>query len=248
MTGVADRWRRVPGPRVAATALLLAVGLATTGCGAGYGEPVSSGDDGAQPAAQTQASTPAGTPGTPGATSGTTTGGTPAGGGQTTTGTTTATTSTGGQGSGNQGSGSDAAAAALTAYAQATNGYCSGLTAAGNAFNQAAKNLAGATGAAALRGAGRGIVAFSDSLKRATAGLRAATPPAAYRRFHSATLNAVSKMTSAVDAARGRLLAGDAGAMQSVGTKVSGLQSASGSVRVPSALARKAPACRAFAG
>ncbi|WP_320671263.1 hypothetical protein [Patulibacter defluvii] len=230
-------------------AVLLVMGVAASGCGAGYGEPVSSGDT-AQSAGQTE---PGGTPGattTSGGGGTTTTGTTPAGG----TTTSGRTTTTGGgdqqggqQNGGQQGSGGDGGAAALTAYAQAANSYCSGLTAAGAAFNRAAQDLAGSTGAAALRGAGRGIVAFSDALKRATGGLRSATPPSQFRRFNSSTLAAVSKVTSAVDGSRSALLAGNAGAMQRVGAKVQGLQS-SGNVKVPSSLASRAPACKAFAG
>lgn len=228
-------------------ALTASCALALGACGgAGYGEPVAGGGDGALPAGQpTPDGAPAagGAPGTTTAPKPTTTARTTA---STPAPTSTTTTSTG---SGDDGGTGGSSAPSTAAYARAAGTFCSRFTSAGQSYASALQRVAGSgnpTSTSSLRQLGKATVAFSDALKQAAAALDGATPPTRYQTFHVSTLRALRGISSAIDGSRAQLLAGDSAAIARVGGRVQ--SSGGGSAKVPAALASRAPACKPFVG
>ncbi len=243
--------------RSRSTPLLRAgLALAATSCaltlaacgGAGYGEPVAGGDGAAPVAGATVPQDGASGDATGGQTRTTTR----TSSSRTTSATTRSAPAAGGGNSSDGGGGSagrTGGGPTIASYSSAVNGFCQQFTSAGQAYNQAFQELAsgGDTSSAGARKLlGQATVAFSDGLKNAASALRKGTPPASQRGFHTRTLGALDSITSAIGGSRSQLLAGDTAALGRVATKVQA--SGASGVKVPSAIASRAPACKAFAG
>ncbi|MCK9247674.1 MAG: hypothetical protein M0P31_01665 [Solirubrobacteraceae bacterium] len=226
------------GRRLTSLLATLALLLAVTGCAAGYGDPITVSDAGAD------AGPVVGTPVDPGAT------GTPSAGETTATpptsdpdpdqdgdrgsdgGTTTdddapsgsTRTTTGGSGS---------------AYANAVQLYCRGFREAGQQFGEA--YLAAGTD---LPRIGAAITAFGSDVDEASRALRAIPPPARYRGFHRTALAGIERLTSAIGDNASRLRAGDVDAGVAVFREIQAASQAL--VSFPAAILREAPSCRAL--
>ncbi|MGE4426300.1 MAG: hypothetical protein AB7G37_07605 [Solirubrobacteraceae bacterium] len=229
--------RRPRGLPSLAAAAVVAV-LAMTGCGAGYGDPISVTDA----AAGGPATTPVAPDTTATAPPTTTTDTPPTGNGPSTTSTGSSTTTTdGGSSGGSTNGGSGGSSGGGSAYGNAVQLYCKGFKEAAQTYGES--YLAAGTD---LPRIGSTIVAFGSDIEDASRALRAIPPPPNFSAFHRTALAGIRKLTSSISDNASKLRAGNQKAGLEVFREIQSAQQALTSF--PSAILRRAPGCRALTG